>query len=68
MIEYDSKLIKYEDLLNIFFSTHDPTTINRQGNDVGYHYRSAIFYQDEFQRLSSENKIKELNRSILTIT
>ena len=45
LIEYDSDLISYEMLLDVFFRTHDPTTINRQGNDVGKHYRSAIFYQ-----------------------
>ena len=50
LIEYDSGLISYKNLLNVFFRTHDPTTINRQGNDVGKHYRSAIFYTDLKQK------------------
>jgi len=61
-IKYDENTVKFEELLSIFFSIHDPTTLNRQGYDVGTQYRSAIFYLNEFQKLSSENKIKELNR------
>ncbi len=49
-IEYDEKEISYEELLKVFWNTHDPTTMNRQGNDVGTQYRSAVFYQDEEQR------------------
>jgi len=45
-VEYDSKLVSLKDVLMIFFSTHDPTTLNRQGNDVGTHYRSSIFTSD----------------------
>jgi peptide-methionine (S)-S-oxide reductase len=48
-ISYDPDLIGYEDLLAVFFATHDPTTLNRQGNDVGTQYRSAIFPHDEEQ-------------------
>lgn len=53
-ITYDSSTISYEDLLRIFFSTHDPTTLNRQGNDVGTQYRSVIFYQTEEERAAAE--------------
>ena len=60
LIEYDSRLISYEKLLNVFFSTHDPTTMNRQGNDVGNHYRSAIYYTDLKQKKYAENFIKKL--------
>ena len=49
-IEFDSDVISYEKLLDIFWHTHDPTTLNRQGNDVGTQYRSAIFYHDEEQK------------------
>jgi peptide-methionine (S)-S-oxide reductase len=59
-IQFDSSIIKYEDLLNVFFATHDPTTLNRQGNDVGTQYRSAIFYASPEQKKSAEEYIKKL--------
>jgi peptide-methionine (S)-S-oxide reductase len=59
-IEFDSSVIEYKDLLNVFFATHDPTTLNRQGNDIGTQYRSAIFYTSDEQRDTAEKFIKEL--------
>ena len=53
-IEYDPAEIAFEDLLEVFFETHDPTTLNRQGNDVGTQYRSAIFYHNEEQKSAAE--------------
>lgn len=59
-ITFNSDEIAYEDLLEIFFATHDPTTINRQGADVGSQYRSEIFYTSEAQKAAAENFIKLL--------
>lgn len=61
-ITFDPGQITYEELLAIFFSIHDPTTLNRQGNDIGTQYRSAIYYHDEAQRKEAEEMIAELNR------
>lgn len=62
-IEYDPAIISYDDLLNVFFNTHDPTTLNRQGNDVGTEYRSMIFYTDDEQKKKAGALIAELNSS-----
>lgn len=62
-IEYDPSQISYDDLLTVFFATHDPTTLNRQGNDVGTQYRSIILYADEDQKRQAEAFIKTLNES-----
>ncbi|HWK35508.1 peptide-methionine (S)-S-oxide reductase MsrA [Sphingomonas sp.] len=56
-LTYDPGVVSYEDLLEIFFTTHDPTTLNRQGNDVGTQYRSAIFPHDDAQRAAAEAAI-----------
>ncbi len=59
-IIYDPKVIGYEDLLRIHFATHDPTTLNRQGADVGTQYRSALFYRDDREKALAEAFIEEL--------
>ncbi len=59
-IKYDPSVINYRELLDIFFYTHDPTTLNRQGADVGTQYRSAIFYHDEEQKAAAEEIISQL--------
>jgi peptide-methionine (S)-S-oxide reductase len=60
-IEFDPSAISFRDLLTVFFATHDPTTLNRQGNDVGTQYRSAVFYADEEQKQAAAAFIKELD-------
>ena len=60
-IVYDPHKISYEKLLEVFFATHDPTTLNRQGNDFGTQYRSVIFYADEQQKQLAEAMIADLN-------
>lgn len=61
-IGYDPKIISFEKILDIFWHTHDPTTLNRQGNDVGTQYRSAIFYHDKNQKNIAEKSKKELEK------
>ena len=64
-IEFDPTVTSYEKILDIFWHTHDPTTLNRQGNDVGTQYRSAIFYHDQKQRsLRSQKEI--LKKQVFT--
>jgi len=60
-VTFDPQVIAYSELLDVFFATHDPTTLNRQGNDVGPQYRSAIFYHSDAQKTAAEAKIRELN-------
>lgn len=62
--KYDPEVISYRAILLVFFTTHDPTSLNRQGYDVGTHYRSVIFYHDEEQKEIAENLIRELNEDV----
>ena len=71
-ITFDPQIVSFSDILEVFFMTHDPTTLNRQGNDVGTQYRSAIFYHSESQKEIAEkvirlfNEEKVYNRPIVT--
>ena len=60
-IEYDPAVVPFEKLLEVFFATHDPTTLNRQGADVGTQYRSGIFYHDDEQKRIAAEVITKLN-------
>ncbi len=62
-ITFDPAQVSYRDLLEFFFQIHDPTTKNRQGNDVGASYRSAIFYTGEAQKLTAQDTISDVNAS-----
>jgi peptide-methionine (S)-S-oxide reductase len=62
-ITFDPSEVSYEDLLEVFFKTHDPTTMNRQGHDVGTQYRSVIYFQNDAQRSVAEKIKQELDRS-----
>ncbi len=66
-VEYEPQLISYNDLLTVFFAIHDPTTLNRQGADIGKQYRSAIFYTTENQRKETEVFIDKLKKSGLNV-
>jgi peptide-methionine (S)-S-oxide reductase len=59
-IKYNREVVSFESLLELFFATHDPTTLNRQGNDIGSHYRSAVFYTSEEQKKKASAFIKVL--------
>jgi peptide-methionine (S)-S-oxide reductase len=62
-ITFDPELASFRDILEVFFAIHDPTTLNRQGNDTGTQYRSAIFYHSDEQRAVAEQVIHELTES-----
>jgi peptide-methionine (S)-S-oxide reductase len=62
-IKFDPAVIGFSDLLEVFFTTHDPTTMNRQGADVGTQYRSIVLYHNEAQRQQAEKAIRELDRA-----
>ena len=62
-INYDADIVTLQELLEIFFIIHDPTTLNRQGADVGTQYRSAIFYHNERQKQVSESVKEDLDKA-----
>jgi peptide-methionine (S)-S-oxide reductase len=61
-ITFDTKIVSFREILEIYFDTHDPTTLNRQGNDVGTQYRSVIFYHDSKQKATAGQLIAELQK------
>ena len=65
-VTFDPGVISYRDLLEVFFAIHDPTTLNRQGNDVGTQYRSVIFYASEDQKKTAAQVVRELGVSVVT--
>jgi peptide-methionine (S)-S-oxide reductase len=63
-LEFDPEIISYEDILNIFFKIHDPTTLNSQGPDFGTQYRSEIFYDNENQKIIAEKVLNQINEKL----
>jgi peptide-methionine (S)-S-oxide reductase len=65
-IKFDPQEISFKEILQVFFTVHDPTTLNRQGNDIGSSYRSAIFYHSDEQKRIAEEVIKEVTKKAFT--
>lgn len=63
LITYDPNVVSYEELLSIFWRVHNPTTLNRQGPDIGSQYRSAIFYHNDYQKKAAEKSKEEFDES-----
>ncbi len=63
-VEFDPKIISYEEVARLFFKFHDPTTINRQGPNVGYQYRSEIFYNTDSEKEIAEKVLNEINEKL----
>ena len=66
-VDFDEQQISYSQLLQVFFTTHDPTTLNRQGNDIGTQYRSVVFYMNDEQKQQAEHIIQTLEDEGLNI-
>jgi peptide-methionine (S)-S-oxide reductase len=64
-VDYDPDIISFSELLLVFFKTHDPTTLNRQGNDMGTQYRSVVFYQDQDQKSDVHTMIDKLTQELV---
>ncbi|MFD2160773.1 peptide-methionine (S)-S-oxide reductase MsrA [Paradesertivirga mongoliensis] len=64
-VEFDSNVISFEELLLVFFKTHDPTSLNRQGNDIGTQYRSVIFYHNQEQKEKANKMIDDLTKELV---
>ncbi|MFM6906409.1 MAG: peptide-methionine (S)-S-oxide reductase MsrA [Acinetobacter tjernbergiae] len=67
LVDFNEQQISFIQLLNVFFATHDPTTLNRQGNDIGTQYRSVIYYFNDQQKQQAEQMIQDLDDENLTI-
>lgn len=67
LIDFDEQQLSYRQILEVFFATHDPTTLNRQGNDIGTQYRSVIYYFDEQQQIEAEQMIAELKAEEINV-
>ncbi|MEQ1153223.1 peptide-methionine (S)-S-oxide reductase MsrA [Acinetobacter pittii] len=67
LVDFDEQQVTYSQLLDVFFATHDPTTLNRQGNDIGTQYRSVIYYYNEEQKQAAEHTIQTLKNDDLDI-